>query len=384
MKKVALVVPSFEFGGGVPTIAKNFYNFLINKYEVDIFSLSVSSNCDLSTSILNPLSWFKSPKIIQYQTIDNIKYYKVGTRFREIEFMRYQPKKIFDDILAQYDFIQIVSGVPAWGNVARNFLDKTYIQCATMISEERKCLDFKFHNYSKQINKYFINFIDNSIIKNTSCMFVENSWMFESCKKLNNNTFFIMPGIDTDFFQPINNSISDYILFVGRLSDDRKNINFLIESYELLRQENLTNKKLIIAGIGDMKSDIISKIKCSKYRNDIEVIKNASFNKILNLYQNAFCFHLPSYEEGLGMVLLESMSCGTIPISSKSGGPNSLIEHGKNGYLYTTNDFNEFRKYFLKLLDTSNFNTLRTNLIDSYRFKYSMDSCFSEMVSKYK
>jgi glycosyltransferase involved in cell wall biosynthesis len=44
---------------------------------------------------------------------------------------------------------------------------------------------------------------------------------------------------------------------------------------------------------------------------------------------------MPSSYEGFGIVYLEAMSFGLIPVASTQGGAGEIITHGKNGFLIT-------------------------------------------------
>jgi len=56
------------------------------------------------------------------------------------------------------------------------------------------------------------------------------------------------------------------------------------------------------------------------------------------------CFVLPSREEGMGRVLLEAMASAKPVIGANVGGIPALIEDGKNGYLFESEDVDELAK----------------------------------------
>ena len=53
---------------------------------------------------------------------------------------------------------------------------------------------------------------------------------------------------------------------------------------------------------------------------------------LIRLYNIADVFVLPSLAEGLGLVYIESLACGTPVIGSKLEGVRDIIENGKNGF----------------------------------------------------
>ena len=58
-----------------------------------------------------------------------------------------------------------------------------------------------------------------------------------------------------------------------------------------------------------------------------------SLTELVELYRGADVFALPSDEEGLGLVVLEAMACGTPVVATRCGGPEGIIEDGIDGYL---------------------------------------------------
>lgn len=75
---------------------------------------------------------------------------------------------------------------------------------------------------------------------------------------------------------------------------------------------------------------------------------------------------LTSLFEGQGLVLLESMSAGCIPISYDIAyGPSDIIEHGTNGFLVPDGDVEAFAATIVKVMrmDDDNLRTLRENAL---------------------
>ena len=61
-------------------------------------------------------------------------------------------------------------------------------------------------------------------------------------------------------------------------------------------------------------------------------------NEVKFEMQQADCFVLSSYHETFGVVLIEAMSCGLPVLSTKSGGPESIIKSSKLGKLCDLKD----------------------------------------------
>ncbi|MBK8023632.1 MAG: glycosyltransferase [Chloroflexi bacterium] len=62
-----------------------------------------------------------------------------------------------------------------------------------------------------------------------------------------------------------------------------------------------------------------------------------SYDQLVSWYQNADFFLLPSTPglESFGMVVVESLACGTpvVALKAEGGGPNEIVTHGEDGFL---------------------------------------------------
>jgi len=70
-------------------------------------------------------------------------------------------------------------------------------------------------------------------------------------------------------------------------------------------------------------------------------------------FSTASCLVLPSYVEGLPMVLLEAMSYGIPVISTMVGGIPELVKHNHEGYLIEPGDVYRLAKYLLLIQNNS-------------------------------
>jgi len=126
------------------------------------------------------------------------------------------------------------------------------------------------------------------------------------------------------------NTKHPYILYVGTLQP-RKNITTLITAFAKYKQF-YPDFKLVIAGKkGWLYEKIFNLSKKLGLEDEIYFTDYISNNQLIYLYENAFCFVLPSFYEGFGIPPLEAMSFGCPVISSIS---SSLPEVSGNAALY--------------------------------------------------
>ncbi len=128
-----------------------------------------------------------------------------------------------------------------------------------------------------------------------------------------------------------------YILFLGTL-EPRKNLEKLIEAYDLYRDANPTRgEQLLLAGKkGWLKRSIKELRELSRYSDDVIYLGYIHRADMPYLYSDAEAFIYPSLYEGFGMPVLEAMACGVPVVTSDN---SSLPEvAGKYGYLADAND----------------------------------------------
>lgn len=136
---------------------------------------------------------------------------------------------------------------------------------------------------------------------------------------------------------------SDFYLFAGRLTEE-KGIRHLIEAF------SNTNKKLVIAGNGDL-AKLVSSIQLS----NIEFLGLQSKVQIQNLLLQCKALIFPSiWIESMPMTLIESQSLGTIPIVAASINTNNMIEHGVDGFLYEAGNAQALRDVITRFESLSN------------------------------
>ena len=105
---------------------------------------------------------------------------------------------------------------------------------------------------------------------------------------------------------------------VGRFTID-KNHSFIINLFKSIKDKETTSK-LILVGVGPLKEQIINQIK--KLGLEESVIILDPTDRINDYYQMMDIFLLPSFNEGLGMVLIEAQQ-NKIPCICSTGIPKT-------------------------------------------------------------
>lgn len=168
-------------------------------------------------------------------------------------------------------------------------------------------------------------------------------------------------GIDTNFFKPLNRQLARNILnlpqdellvlfgAVDPLSDPRKGYPHLKSALEQVRSE----ATLLVFG-GERNPNQSSMHSRFKEIHFGQVKDEAT---LVLLYSAADVTVLPSRQENLPNVVMESMACGTPVVAFKTGGNGDLILHGQNGLLAPCYDSGQLAAHLDRLLGNTELRT---------------------------
>lgn len=166
-------------------------------------------------------------------------------------------------------------------------------------------------------------------------------------------------GVDTKTFLPRKNgqkpmfSGSPVILFVGRLARE-KGIKYILEAFLKIKKE-FENSILVFVGKGDLEKDILKFRKKYHFEKSI-ILTGVVKNKDLPPYFRAASLTVyPSvtirtWEEQLGTVNLQSLSCGTPVVSTRSGAIPEYVPSGKVGILVEEKNSEKLARAVIKIL----------------------------------
>lgn len=147
-----------------------------------------------------------------------------------------------------------------------------------------------------------------------------------------------------DFFQPkVNPAIlkkyqltTPYLLHTGTI-EPRKNLRFLIKTFEELKRQKTAPLQLVLIGkLGWKHKAILDTIEQSAFKKDIKLLGYIPREDLPVLYTAATAFVYPSHFEGFGLPVLEAISCGTPTIVSNVSSLPELI--GTAGLLFPPNN----------------------------------------------
>lgn len=141
---------------------------------------------------------------------------------------------------------------------------------------------------------------------------------------------------------------SKKILTVGRLGKE-KGYDLLVEVAKKILPTH-QDWQWHVYGSGEMRQMLEEKIE--EYRLEDQLILKGNVDHAYRYYSDYAFLVLPSYREGLPLVLLEALELGLPMVSFDiETGPNEIIEDGKNGYLIPPYDLEQMGQRMTELME---------------------------------
>ena len=351
---VATIDPSQV--GGVTTMKEYFCKMAKrNSFEPHIAFFPLDPN--LSIRMKNIFNKRKIKRFIEGDYLD-FKSYSIGSIFTEFEFLHYLSSyKLWRKVISDADICFAVSGTNQCCLPYVLAKKRFSFWIATTYFEDRKQNMISFTPMQKILNIIslpFIMFFEGLIFKRANKILVLSKYtkdMILKKYKIDKSKIIIAPNpIDTDIFLPSRNVHEGIrILFVGRINDPRKNVSMLMHAFNKLAYER---RDVELWLVGEEPSEnlrnLVSQLSIS---DKVKYFKDVPHDEIVNFYQSCDIFALPSYQEGLGIVVLEAMSCGLPVVSTKCGGPEWLLQDGENALMVENNNIDAFASKLLMIVD---------------------------------
>lgn len=122
------------------------------------------------------------------------------------------------------------------------------------------------------------------------------------------------------------------VLFLGEVNQ-RKGVRQILESARII------NSPEVVFNIVGSGADHCSYLY-EPYKPYVSFMGYVSYDELLNQLKNNHVFIFPTMGEGFGLVLLEAMAAGLIPITTRNCGGADIIDNGENGFLIDVGDTN--------------------------------------------
>lgn len=232
--------------------------------------------------------------------------------------------------------------------------------------------------------RYFKKTLANTLKKAASVIFISNAAKTEILNDYidakNPKFKLVYNGFDSKFGEIIEQTVIDvknkfhlekpFLLYVGQIRS-HKNIRRMVQSFI----KTNSNWEFILVGHNYMKIDF------SKYPKNVRYLSIVSENELKGLYYHSKAFVFPSFIEGFGFPVLESLSFGKPIIGTNYG---AIAEIG-NGFLIGVDPKDE-NDIAAKMSQFMSHSESELNLVDcqNYIQKFSWETCAEEVLAIYK
>ncbi len=236
--------------------------------------------------------------------------------------------KLFKDKKMDYLIAHLITPVP----LMINFLFKSHTKLILRISGLPKLQNLRLLIWKITLNKIHL----------VTCPTLGTKEYLNSLNIVNQDKIRLLydPAISPNLINKIKKKIpkkldyDDFFLAIGRLTQ-QKNFSFLIKSFAKfnLKKDN----KLIIVGEGEERVKLKKLIDEEKLNNFVKLVGYQ--DNVFSFFEKSKCFILSSLWEDPGFVILEAGFSNTFVISSDcKNGPKEILDFGRNGILFKSND----------------------------------------------
>ncbi|MBO4719650.1 MAG: glycosyltransferase family 4 protein [Prevotella sp.] len=167
------------------------------------------------------------------------------------------------------------------------------------------------------------------------------------------------------------------ILFASqRVTNENKGMSYLVEACRLTKCQTLCEVVILGGHAEEVVDQLPMKAHPLGYVNDEQ--------RIVDVYNAADVFVLPSLSENLPNTIMEAMACGVPCVAFKVGGIPEEIDHLRNGYVAAYRDAADLAKGIDWVLQEADYDTLSQNAVHKVAQNYSQQSVAFKYLDVYQ
>lgn len=335
--RVGLVAPDLREPGGVREKALFVARALTRHLGVSVRMIALATSRRDASSLLlhDPRTW-RGPLVSRY-TVDEFAVDHVGAVGAEFEVARYAGRRALLNLVAGFDILHVVCGTPAWAHAVSAFEGPVIVHFATFVRHERRQGTRGPGLGSLQrLMTASVEMVERAALRRaTAVIAVNHTRRLEAQTLARRGTpvEVVHTGVDTDWFSPTHYEDEGYLLTVGRLNDERKNLPLLLRAYAAARTRCPRLPRLVLAGVAGPDQESRTLISTLGLTGSVEYIGPQDRRALADLYRGASLFLLSSNEEGQGIVIVEAMASGLPIVATSCVGPPEMITDGVEGLL---------------------------------------------------
>ena len=161
-------------------------------------------------------------------------------------------------------------------------------------------------------------------------------------------------GIEDAFhnISPVAITVKPQLVCVGRICEQKGQL-LLVDAANILAKKGI-DFELVLGGDGEMRAEVEAQIKHYGLNDKVRITGWISSDQVRNEILNAKALVLPSFAEGLPVVIMEAMALRRPVISTYIAAIPELVITGENGFLFPAGDVNALAETLEKFLSLPN------------------------------
>ena len=177
---------------------------------------------------------------------------------------------------------------------------------------------------------------------------------------------------------PLNKQV---LLFVSqKITNERKGVHFLINAIKtLVAQQPQLKERLVVALLGGSADAVANELPLDVY--PLGYVSQE--NMLVNIYNCADVFVIPSLEDNLPNTIMEAMACGVPCVGFRVGGIPEMINHQLNGYVANFKDVNDLAKGIKWVIEHPHKEELSAQALAKVAQNYSQQAVASRYIEVY-
>ncbi len=157
-------------------------------------------------------------------------------------------------------------------------------------------------------------------------------------------------GVEPARLRPVDHQgAGDHLIFVGRVIE-QKGLVVLFEAMDQLIPER-PGLRLTVVGDGPHRQALADRAAAMGLGDRVDFVGAKSQDEVVEILAEADLFVLPSYAEGVPVVVMEALGSGLPVVATFVGGMAELVEDGVTGFLVRPTDPDQLADRIGRLVD---------------------------------
>ena len=333
MKKIIFAINQLGIGGAENMIVEQVNHFDRRLFKVYLITLFPNPKANVASKIAPDVSYvpfrFHGPFS---GLLDVTSWWRLYRFFRKEKFDVVDTNLFITNVIVR--IVAIITNVPViLSNELNVYEDKKYWQ----IIIDRILARFTKRIFASSSEVLEFTSKQENLPKEKFCLNYNAIPLKLSKVKENRNQVLDEFGLPIDFF---------YIVTAGRLIV-QKGQRYLIEAAKIMKDQGISDFKILIFGRGVLEEDISKQIISLGLESSVQMMGLSTIDKILAISDT---FVLPSLWEGLSIALLQAMDSGSPIVATDISGSREAITHGVSGLVVKPGEANKLSLVLTSLI----------------------------------